>query len=86
MKIGLVSCSKAKKGHICSAREMYSESNTFRLSLEYLEKTCDKIFILSAKHGLLDLEDTIQPYDETLVEKPVAERRKWADEVILKLK
>ena len=86
MKIGLVSCSKAKKGYICSAREMYSESNTFRLSLEYLEKTCDKIFILSAKHGLLDLEDTIQPYDETLVEKPVAERRKWADEVILKLK
>lgn len=86
MKIGLVSCSKAKKDYICSAREMYSESNTFRLSLEYLEKTCDKIFILSAKHGLLDLDDAIQPYDETLVEKPVAERRKWADEVILKLK
>ncbi|MBV1818116.1 DUF6884 domain-containing protein [Clostridium cochlearium] len=86
MKVALISCTKAKKDYLCSAREMYSESNTFRLSLEYAEKTCDKIFILSAKHGLLDLEDTILPYDETLVDKPVAERKRWAEEVISRLK
>lgn len=86
MNIALISCTKAKKDYLCSAREMYSESNTFRLSLEYAEKTCNKIFILSAKHGLLDLEDTILPYDETLVDKSVAERRRWAEEVISRLK
>ena len=76
MKIGLISCSKAKKDYLCPAEEMYSESNSFRLSLEYAKKICDEVFILSAKHGLLDLEDTIQPYDETS-DKPIAERRKW---------
>lgn len=86
MKIGLISCSKAKKDYLCPAEEMYSESNSFRLSLEYAKKICDEVFILSAKHGLLDLEDTIQPYDETLVDKPIAERRKWAEKVISKLK
>ena len=86
MKIALLSCTKAKKDYPCLAREMYSASNTFRLALEYAEKTCDKIFILSAKHGLLDLQELIEPYDEALDGKSVAERRKWAEGVILKLK
>lgn len=86
MKIGLISCSKAKKDYFCEVEEMYSESNSFRLSLEYAKKICDEVFILSARHGLLDLEDRIHPYDESLVDKPVAERRKWSQEVISRLK
>lgn len=47
---------------------------------------CDRIFILSAKHGLIELNNAIDPYDETLTNKPVAERRIWAERVILELK
>lgn len=86
MKIGLISCSKAKKDYFCSAEEMYSESNIFKLSLEYAKKICDEVFVLSAKHGLLNLEDTIHPYDESLVDKSLAERRKWSQEVVSRLK
>ena len=86
MKIGLISCSKAKKDYFCSAEEMYSESNIFKLSLEYAKKICDEVFVLSAKHGLLNLEDTIHPYDESLVDKSLDERRKWSQEVVSRLK
>ncbi|HKM13746.1 MAG TPA: hypothetical protein VJY42_02345 [Candidatus Methanomethylophilaceae archaeon] len=75
MKIGFNSCSKAKKDYTCPAREMYSESNLFRRLLEYGETICDKIFILSAKQGLIELNNVIEPYDETLTNKPVVERR-----------
>ena len=45
-----------------------------------------KIFILSAKHGLLEIDDPISPYDETLNNKKSDERKKWAGKVIQKLK
>ncbi len=85
MKIGLISCSKAKKKYPCPAREMYSASNIFRRSLEYAGMVCNKVYILSAKHGLLDLDSVIKPYDETLTNKSVAERKEWAENVIFEL-
>ena len=85
MKIGLISCSKAKRNHPCSAREMYSASNIFRRSLEYARMVCDKVYILSAKHGLLGLDDVIEPYNETLTNKSVVERKEWAENVIFEL-
>ena len=39
-------------------------------------------FILSAKHGLVVPDTTIQPYDETLKNLPRDGRRAWAQRVI----
>lgn len=44
-----------------------------------------KIFILSAKFGLLRLNDYIGYYDETLNKKSVAERHIWAEQVLKQL-
>ena len=38
--------------------------------------------ILSAKHGLVDPGDVIEPYELTLNEVPAAERRSWAGRVL----
>ncbi len=68
MKIALISCvskkltTKAK----AKAKELYI-STLFKLSLKFAFKIkSDNIFILSAKYGLLELEDEISPYNQTL--------------------
>jgi len=37
----------------------------------------DKIFILSAKYGLVPEDMIIEPYNETLKDKSTQERRAW---------
>jgi len=41
----------------------------------------DKIFILSAKYGLVDLEQELEPYEQTLNIMPVHEIKNWAEKV-----
>jgi len=67
------------------ASELYI-SNLFKKSMAYAKSLKPtKIFILSAKHGLLELDDPISTYDETLNSKKSDERKKWANKVIQKL-
>jgi hypothetical protein len=47
-----------------------------------VERTCDRWFILSAKHGLVDPDQVLDPYDETLRGSPVVARRVWSSKVI----
>lgn len=42
----------------------------------------DMIFILSAKYGLLELDDEIDTYDETLNTKSIKEIKTGADKVL----
>jgi hypothetical protein len=42
----------------------------------------DQWYILSAEHGLLRPDAIIAPYNKTLNEMPLAERRMWADKVL----
>ncbi len=57
-------------------------SPLFEKSLAYARKLkADKIFILSAKYGLLDLDTEIEPYDLTLNEMPAREVATWAKRV-----
>lgn len=79
--VGLVSCSKSKLGEAAPARELYSPSYVFRKSAEYVEQHCDEWFVLSAKHGLVDPSDVLEPYDETLAGARKARRDEWAAEV-----
>jgi hypothetical protein len=63
MTIYLVACGKEKVQHSIKARGMYTGSY-FKACLKYAEsQSNDGIFILSAKYGLVELEEIIQPYD-----------------------
>ncbi len=53
MRIALISCVKTKRNAASKAKDLYI-SSLFKMNYTYAQRTCDKIFILSAKHGLLD--------------------------------
>jgi hypothetical protein len=62
----LLSCVKSKLTHCCRAGDMYT-SPLFRKMMAYAESLRPKrIFILSAKYGLLRPDDLIEPYEQTL--------------------
>ena len=86
MKVALLSCTSRKKNYPCRASEMYSESSRFRLSYQYAKKTSDKIYILSAKYGLISEYEVIKPYNEALKDKSSKERLLWSNNVILSMK
>lgn len=61
------------------AEDLYI-SPLFRKSLAYARSLKpDKIFILSAKHGLLPLTKEIVPYDLTLNNFKAKELKEWAE-------
>jgi hypothetical protein len=85
-KIILISCSSKKLPYKAKAKEIYI-SPLFKLNMKYaLSLKPDKIFILSAKYGLLDLEQEIEPYDLTLNNLKKEEINSWANKVLDNLK
>jgi len=85
-RIALISCTSSKKAYKCPARDLYSESPRFRLAYAFAKLVADKIFILSAKYGLVLEDMIIKPYNETLKEKSAQERREWGDMVLNELR
>ena len=84
MKVVLVSCVKTKRKYPCKASEMY-KSFWFKRAYQYaLAQNPDKIFILSAKYGLLESDEVIEPYERKLSTR-TTERKDWATYVIQKL-
>lgn len=84
--IVLVSCVSKKADTPQKAKDLYI-SDLFKKSLAYacsLEP--DGIFILSALHHLLPLDEVVAPYNKTLNTMRVAERRQWAATVLKQLK
>jgi len=76
-KIVLISCTSRKREYKTKAKYLYDRSPLFRKSLEYARLLNPaKIFILSAKYELLDLEREIEPYDITLSNVPKKVRTK----------
>jgi hypothetical protein len=78
-RIGLVSCSGQKLDRRAPARELYT-SPLFRKSLRHALGGCQTVYILSAKHGLLELDQELEPYDERLPSAK-AERCAWGGRV-----
>lgn len=84
-KVALISCSKKKLEHRSKARDLYS-SQLFKATLSYVERhSYNNIFILSALHGLVDLEDELDPYDLSLQQLSVYERKVWAEKVFCQI-
>lgn len=85
-KIVLISCVSKKLSQEAKAKDLYI-SQLFKLNLAYAYKlTLDKIFILSAKYGLLKLETTIKPYEMTLNSMSISAVKKWAEIVLAALR
>ncbi|MEE8364209.1 MAG: hypothetical protein V3R76_00345 [Gammaproteobacteria bacterium] len=77
-KVVLIACCKQKGEKAAPARELY-KSPLFKTRLEYAESlNPDRILILSAKHGLLELDQVIEPYDISMKGKSPEEKRNWA--------
>jgi hypothetical protein len=79
----LISCSSEKLDYKCAAEEMY-DSALFKKSLTFArkqQKDDDYIKILSAKYYLTDLDKVIEPYDLTLKNFSVQQKKDWANKV-----
>jgi len=84
-RIVLLSCVSKKLDTKSRARDLYI-SPLFRYALKYAESLdTDKIFILSAKYGLVDLDMEIEPYELTLNGMKSIEKKVWADDVLKQL-
>ena len=78
--IGLISCVSKKRSSAAEAKDLYC-SSLFAKSRKFVVERCDSWFILSAKYGLVEPADVIEPYEDTLNTKSRRERNEWADRV-----
>ena len=64
-RVGLVGCASQKLTRPEPARQLYV-SQLFWKASAYAEATCDRWYVLSAKHGLVHPDAVIEPYDMRL--------------------
>lgn len=84
-RIVLISCVSQKLPHRAKAKNLYI-STLFKINLKYANSLGpDATYILSAKHGLLDLEQEIDPYEQTLNNMRTKEIKEWANHVLRQL-
>lgn len=79
-----ISCVKTKRKMICKAKDLYI-SPLFKKAYEYALKNTiseDNIYIISAKHGLIHNQQIIAPYEQTLNNASIKERKIWAYRVL----
>lgn len=82
--IYLVSCASSKRPIATAARDLYV-SDLFLKARAFVEKRRAPWFVLSAEHGLLHPDTVVAPYDRTLNDMPISERRSWASKVLAAL-
>lgn len=85
-KIILISCVSKKLEHKAKSKDLYI-SPLFVKNLQYAETlNPDQIYILSAKYGLLHLNDVVESYDVTLNNMSTLQIREWAEGVLNQLR
>jgi cytoplasmic iron level regulating protein YaaA (DUF328/UPF0246 family) len=85
-RIVLITCVKKKRDRKCKAEDLYI-SPFFKKNIAYAKSlNPDKIFILSAKYGLLPLDKEIDTYDLTLNSFKKEELKRWADDTLQQLR
>jgi hypothetical protein len=85
-KIVLISCVKSKLPYRAKVRDLYT-STLFRSNLRYAQSlNPDAIYILSAKYGLVSLDEEIDTYNLTLNGMGEAQKKAWAARVIASLR
>ena len=81
LTVALVSCVKLKQAIPAPAGELYT-SPLFRGMRQFALRNADRWFVLSAKYGLLDPEQVIAPYEQTLKTARANQRELWAKNVM----
>ncbi len=84
-RIALVTCVKEKADSSCAAKDLYQGQLFNQFMQEAHDQNADEIYILSGKHGLLELEDIIAPYDLNLNEQSSAFVMDWSRQVLTAL-
>jgi cytoplasmic iron level regulating protein YaaA (DUF328/UPF0246 family) len=79
-KVAIISCVSKKKKGSYPAKELY-DSPLFKYAYKYAKKECDKIFIISAKYGLIGENDIISDYDLSVKQMKKRQKMIWADTV-----
>lgn len=85
MRVGLIGCVKTQVSQAKRAEDLF-ESPLFFGRRNYVDKVCDRWFIMSAVHGLTRPGDFIESYDTTLADVSVAARRTWSNNIITALR
>jgi hypothetical protein len=80
-KIGLVACSKTKLSVPAPAYLLYSKSPKFTQCYLVAKRDCDKVFILSAKHGAVEPSKVLAPYNTYLADMPPEYIEQWGAQV-----
>ncbi len=87
-KIALISCVSMKLDKKAKVKDIYI-SPLFKKNLEFARNqkiNDDSIFILSALHGLLAIDDEIDPYNLTLNDMSTRDKNRWARKVFQQIK
>lgn len=79
--IALIGCTSLKRATECEARDLY-RGQVFRGALVYAARECSKAYILSARYGLVGLDERIAPYNETLMKMSARARSDWGMRVV----
>jgi hypothetical protein len=85
LDVYLVACTSRKALYPGSAKNIY-RSPLFEGSRWLAEKRSERWFVLSAKHGLLNPDQMIDPYDESLYGLDEKQLGLWASKVFNQLK
>lgn len=82
LAVCLIACSAVKARHPMRAEDLY-QGDLFRKSLAWARLTgrFQEILVLSAKHGVVQLEQVVEPYNMTLNDVGTEDRRLWAQVV-----
>jgi hypothetical protein len=84
-QIALIACTKTKADCPSPAGLLY-QSPLFRKSLLYALSRTDRVFILSAKHGVLQLNDFVEPYELSIKNLSPIQKSEWVNRVGERLK
>lgn len=87
--VGLVACSKSKRGEDepdreFPARELY-DSWLFDGRVDAVEAHCEEWAVMSAEHGYVEPDDELTWYDKRITELSREEREELAEDVVAAL-
>ncbi|GMV44029.1 MAG: hypothetical protein AMXMBFR64_57450 [Myxococcales bacterium] len=66
-RIAIIACSRTKLLHAAPARDLY-QGQLFRASVAYAEATCDRWYVLSALHHVVDPDEVLEPYERSMAD------------------
>jgi len=76
--VGLVGCSNKRIQHRpCKARDMYCGALA-KMSIRWLDRNCEKWFIISPVYHLLEPDQIIEPYKGRVSDMPEEDIISWA--------